>query len=1582
MRRLSNYSLIMSILLLPALSRADIMGDLLTVDVNITNTAVFTVQDWNSDIMLFNVNLQSFMDEEASVVMEFRLSVSNSSVLSKEGTIAWGVSVAYDIPPNGSLLLTNADFTEGTAERFVGSQEFEDVLRESGKLPAGDYEVKIAAWMGVERRDMDENAMRIIDTPNNRLLDLSWDHAHATDDDWSDVYNWDQGGRGATIKNRVVNTITLQDPTREKNVLEEYPWFQWLSPGFQQGINIDYRLRIAQFNPDRGHSSFQDALEDDISIFFDTGWPDDMANPLRVVENGGEQLVKVQFPSGDRDLACGYQYVWQVQAREYVEDFAGDNQGIWGWPAPIESEIRTFNYGSVITQQNVSTPGMGSELTTVRPRFNWDPINCATTYEIWVSDGDDPAVDNGNVWQSDIIQSIPFQYPQDVPGLRPSETYYWKVRINPDGEESPWSEVLNFSIGPIQSPEPQIGQQVNTVRPTFNAAVPTEVSSYELWISDRDDQDVQNANVFSYDEILTLPFQITQAMTDYFTQNRLFPGLTYFWKLMLRDGAGNLVGLPDDYTPFSFTINPITLISPNQGEGNMTVNPTFTWEGPLSVLSYEIRISGAEDTDVLTPFFTASVNGTNFRYPPDADPQLEHGTIYNWRVVPLDANGVPGPEESFTEVRQFTTMERELEPAPGLQVSVPLPRQVQFSISPPVVNAEAYHLIVGSSAGLGGDGLIDIPNRLWEKDDLTLTNYTLTSDEYELDYSTTYYAQGVALRDDEAHSLPSEVISFTTGEEQTDETVASQPQFYIDVTEANPRVPTVHLSSGVEGATNYTIEISNEIEFAAIRNTFENVTSFPQELTALDPELDFDQTYYIRITGFNDNGEQVGAPGDIVSFNTGVEPGANQRPEISLEPAPNNPLAFNITLLAPIEGANTYRLTLASDQEMATVIAEENVRTTAFPYTFSPEGIAWGGSYYVRAQGVKEGEDHGLPSQVRMIQIENKPGADEQVGIEVSVELSSIRITINILNQITGATGYVARIASDEEMSNVLWESSSLPPPQIVYNDPGQPDNLLEFGQVYYVQVDAYDADGPHGIQSNNTPAFVPSIEPATLAGNPTEGSFSWEPTEPQSAGYRFEVSLNQDFSPVHLSQAVTGTSVPYSIDNFNYGTGYYWRVRGFDDTGSPFGPYSDVGYFETEPYPAPTLNSPTGGAEVSLHPEFSWVGIDGAAAYLFELSGGIDFENIHWSRQLQETSVTYPSFALALETSTNYYWRVSALSEGGQVLSVSESGGFTTGEEGGGPTADSGPGQPVTVTGLLPADGANVSSTTPTFSWDPADSVAAYQVQFSNNSGFENPWSLQTGASSLTYPSDATALELGNTYFWQVRALNNQGTEIGPWSDGRSFTLTAEFIVTLNSPSSGASVSTLRPQFSWGAIDAATGYEIEVASDEEYSSILWKNANISESTAQYPSVGAEPLEYDDSYYWRVRALNEDGPLGDFSGSFNFSISASKIPVIQSPNNVTTVSTTPSFLWQSVLGAQRYGIEVSTNENFSQIIYSNNELTENRFAQVPTLGNNQTYYWRVAALDQEGNMLGDWSGTGQFTTPSGESVIILQLVEE
>jgi photosystem II stability/assembly factor-like uncharacterized protein len=157
---------------------------------------------------------------------------------------------------------------------------------------------------------------------------------------------------------------------------------------------------------------------------------------------------------------------------------------------------------------------------------------------------------------------------------------------------------------------------------------------------------------------------------------------------------------------------------------------------------------------------------------------------------------------------------------------------------------------------------------------------------------------------------------------------------------------------------------------------------------------------------------------------------------------------------------------------------------------------------------------------------------------------------------------------------------------------------------------------------------------------------------------------------------------------------------------------------------------------------------------------------------------------------------------------------------------------------------------------WETLPGATAYQWQLNYEEDFsELPDGFEgTTPSSSVHLAD---LEPATTYYWRVRASE---PTLSPWSEKWSFTTPMGTEVPaprLESPPAGATGVPLGPIFQWSAIAGADSYELMVSTFATFDNptILKTGDYALRSTAWQCNVS---LNYDTTYYWKVRALSAD----------------------------------------------------------------------------------------------------------------------------
>lgn len=190
-----------------------------------------------------------------------------------------------------------------------------------------------------------------------------------------------------------------------------------------------------------------------------------------------------------------------------------------------------------------------------------------------------------------------------------------------------------------------------------------------------------------------------------------------------------------------------------------------------------------------------------------------------------------------------------------------------------------------------------------------------------------------------------------------------------------------------------------------------------------------------------------------------------------------------------------------------------------------------------------------------------------------------------------------------------------------------------------------------------------------------------------------------------------------------------------------------------------------------------------------------------------------------------------------------------------------------------------------------------------------------------------------------------------------------------LQSPQDGATDLPTTITFEWSSVSSADRYQIQVA--EEDPTFSGSSIVFSDNTTS-TSITLSGFSHSTTYYWRVRS-GEDDPLlgtttyGDWSETRSFTTveAPPPAPVLVSPNDGDTVSTSPTLDWDTAERADTYQVQVDQTSDFSSPIVDSTAISATQ-AEVSGLQSMSTFYWRVRADNNGG--VGSWSETRSFTT--------------
>jgi hypothetical protein len=359
---------------------------------------------------------------------------------------------------------------------------------------------------------------------------------------------------------------------------------------------------------------------------------------------------------------------------------------------------------------------------------------------------------------------------------------------------------------------------------------------------------------------------------------------------------------------------------------------------------------------------------------------------------------------------------------------------------------------------------------------------------------------------------------------------------------------------------------------------------------------------------------------------------------------------------------------------------------------------------------------------------------------------------------------------------------------------------------------------------------------------------------------------------------------------------------------------------------PTPRPTAPGGGSVVQHLPAFAWTRVGGADSYEFELAADPGFKS-------QEADITTANTRATLTKSIpngTYWWRVRALSKKGAVSGWSGGRALTMRWSS-------------AVRLLWPHQGVTVDfpSTPLTLRWAPVPGAEKYLVAFgTHKDDTPNPNPTDKDCNSLvggkavetaatSYTENVTpaigADGQPKDYYWSVTPLDperNRGNE----SSCSSFRWRWPSAAKTNPVKDlRPEPETLDPQFSWEPVPGAAKYQVDINSSQDFSpgsSVCCKQL------VAGTSVTPTHVLLDNTYYWRVRAINADGNAGVWSpanpvadGQFEkvfdraAALGRDSIPNLHLRDNnnpalpAGAATSAPLVVWNPVPGAASYFVE-------------------------------------------------------------------------
>jgi hypothetical protein len=288
------------------------------------------------------------------------------------------------------------------------------------------------------------------------------------------------------------------------------------------------------------------------------------------------------------------------------------------------------------------------------------------------------------------------------------------------------------------------------------------------------------------------------------------------------------------------------------------------------------------------------------------------------------------------------------------------------------------------------------------------------------------------------------------------------------------------------------------------------------------------------------------------------------------------------------------------------------------------------------------------------------------------------------------------------------------------------------------------------------------------------------------------------------------------------------------------------------------TANAPTTAPFVSATPgqgqvDLSWNAVPGASQYWVMKTEGFAGCNFGKARVANISGTTFTDPAV----SNGRQYCYSVVAAGSNAACYTQSSACTCVTP-----ACTPPGASPTAAG--PSDGTTGVEFFAPLDWSDVEGTK-YEVQVATDASFNTIVRIGLGLATSDWVV-TPALPASTTYYWRARAISQCGGA-SAWSTPASFTTRACIALTTPSggtPADGATGVSYQPSLDWSDVPMAAEYEVQVALDSAFSSVVASSTNLTSSNYAVPTT----LIPNTTYYWRTRAKDVCGQSAYASASF------------------------------------------------------------------------------------------------------------------
>lgn len=699
----------------------------------------------------------------------------------------------------------------------------------------------------------------------------------------------------------------------------------------------------------------------------------------------------------------------------------------------------------------------------------------------------------------------------------------------------------------------------------------------------------------------------------------------------------------------------------------------------------------------------------------------------------------------------------------------------------------------------------------------------------------------------------------------------------------------------------YRIDVSTSNTFTSFVTNFQNrsVNNSGFQVTGLAPST----TYYYRVRAINAAG--TSANSNVITV---VTPAATLGVPTAAAATSVAATSF-VANWSAVAGATGYQLDVTTDNFASFVQGYQGRPVTSTSETVS--GLLVSTSYQYRVRAVTATTSSTNSNVIGVTTAAAIPSTPVAIA---ATAISTTGFTAN-WNAATNATSYRLDISTDNFITFITGYNGK------IVNTTSDVVSGLTAGVTYQYRLRAVNAGGT-SVNSNTISVVtllpVPLAPVATAATAASETGFTanWNAVT-GATSYLLDVSSDNFVTFISGYNGKTVTNTFDAIGGLTSNSAFSYRVRAVNSGGTSGN--SNVISASTIPAP-PVANGATAVSSSGF--TANWAAVTGATAYLLDVSTD-NFVTFVSGYQLK--SVTATSEVLTgLSQNTLYSYRVRVTTNRGTSF-PSASIQVTT------PVAS-----PVATAAT------NVTATSFTANWNAVPAASSYRLDISadNFVTFVSGYSNKVVAGTTDPVTNLTA---NTAYKYRVRALI--GTSTSANSNVIDVT-TATLLPSAPVASAATSITSGGFTANWSSVTGATGYQLDVSTDNFITFITGYNSKPVTGTTETLT----GLVSATAYKYRVRAVNAAG--ASINSNVIDVITLPSSPTANAAQSVTTSSFTAS--WSTVEGATGYQLDVSLDDFVTFLAGYNGRLVNATSEVIEGLTPSTLYRYRVRSVNVSG----------------------------